>query len=307
MDTDLAARLDHSIGDPPPDADPLPGLLTAGRRRVRRRRVLAGTASAAAVVVAVGGASLLAGGSPDRASGPPVATQPSGVGPSSAASTPRSSPAPVPSAPPRRLTNKVMAAVLVEDGEVTLSDGATVLRRLDPPPTSGLTTVALEVDFRGWTWWFVDVSTVDGAGAGTFGWAGDATETFEAWADREGAELRSQLSDEAASGSSSSSLGTPEADLVVFAPPGSTRLEPVGDATVLEQRGDVDLGPDFTAPGEPTAVALVRTADGRELYVVARGGADPAYISVPKDVGGVDLDAFVAFARDRYESGEGLL
>lgn len=307
MDTDLAARLDRSIGTPPPDDDPLAGLLRSGRRAVRRRRLVAGAASAAAVVVVVGGTSLLSGGAPDRASAP-VATQPSAPSASSGSSAPASPEASeAPPAPPRRMTEKVMAAVEVADGEVTLSDGATVLRRLDPPPTSGLTTVALEVDFRGWTWWFVDVSTVDGAGAGTFGWAGDATETFEAWADREGAELRSQLSDEAASGSSSSSLGTPEADLVVFAPPGSTRLGPVGDATVLEKRGDVDLGPDFAAPGEPTAVALVRTADGRELYVVARGGADPAYISVPKDVGGVDLDAFVAFARDRYESGEGLL
>lgn len=311
MDNDLAARLDASIGEPPPADDPLPGLLAAGHRRVRRRRVLAGAASAAAVVVVVGGASVLGGGSPERASGPPVATRPSAAAPSSTASTsstPRSALSPVPSAPPRRLTEKVMAAVVVEAGEVRLSDGATVRRRLEPPPTAdGLTTVALVVDHRGFTWWFVDVATADGAGAGTMRWVGSAGGSFEAWVDREGAALRSQLSDEAAAGSSSTSLGTPETDLVAFAAPGSSLLEPVGDATVLEQRGPVVLGPDFAAPGEPTAAALVRTADGREVYVVARGGADPAYISVPREVGGADLDAFLDFARERYASGEGLL
>ena len=102
--------------------------------------------------------------------------------------------------------------------------------------------------------------------------------------------------------------GRPADDLVSLAD-GTERLVPAEGVTILEQRPGVDVGTSFAAPGDRTAAARVRTATGQVVYVLARvlDGTSQA-ISVPEAKGGPDLDAFLAFARERYaEGGGGLL
>jgi hypothetical protein len=99
--------------------------------------------------------------------------------------------------------------------------------------------------------------------------------------------------------------GTPADDVVSLAA-GTQRLVPAEGVTILEQRPGVDVGSSFAAPGGRTAAARVRTADGQVVYVLARavrGGSQA--IAVPEAKGGPDLDAFLAFARERYAPGGG--
>ena len=86
-------------------------------------------------------------------------------------------------------------------------------------------------------------------------------------------------------------------------------LVAVDGVTIVEQRPSPDVGASFATPADTSAVALVEV-DGRRWYVLARRstGSPAQYIAVRLNDGGPDLDAFIAFAQERYaEGGGGLL
>ncbi|WP_299050606.1 hypothetical protein [uncultured Nocardioides sp.] len=74
--------------------------------------------------------------------------------------------------------------------------------------------------------------------------------------------------------------------------------------TVVDQR-DVDLGPSFAPPGSP-AVAVELEVNGERTFALLRR-VDGTTDVIPSRIDFFDLDAFVADARERYDSGEGVL
>lgn len=97
--------------------------------------------------------------------------------------------------------------------------------------------------------------------------------------------------------------GEPLDQLVEFGPDGT--LRPLAGVRLLRQVADIDLGEEFAAAGVPTAAAEV-TWEGQRWFVVARDTpeADPEYI--PSFAHDLTLEQFLADAKLRYDSGEGL-
>ena len=77
MDTELATRIDRSLGPAPEGPDPLADLLREGHRAVRRRRLAVTVASAVAVLAVGGGTALATGGGDGGRAEAPVAEPPS--------------------------------------------------------------------------------------------------------------------------------------------------------------------------------------------------------------------------------------
>ena len=141
MDTDLASRLDRSIGPSPAGDDGLTALLDRGHRAVARRRLAGGGASVLALLVVAGGLGLAASGGPEHASAP-IAGDPS----------------PTPAAPtPTEAWDHQLATFDPRTGAVVVADGVTVTERIEnpygvPAPAQSL-GLALEKD--GTTYWYV--------------------------------------------------------------------------------------------------------------------------------------------------------
>lgn len=304
MDTDLAGRLDRSIGTAPDGPDALAGVLAEGHRVVRRRRIAGSVASAAAVVVVVGGAALATGGSSDRAA-PPVADPPA-ASPSVATDSASASPSPTPTA--TWAWGEDLAAYDFARGEVVTRPDATVLRRIDNPydlvPPAG--SSALEMTSgAGVRFWYA-FSWDDGGGGSASTRADQADGPFRSWVENvrpiSGSEAGPDTSD------APPPAGEPADGLVQFV--GVTEeLEALDGATVVTQRAGVRVGDDFAGPDDRTAAAQVRTAQGDELFVLVRAfpGEPAQVISVPVDEVGGGLDAFLDYARDAYAGGGGLL
>jgi hypothetical protein len=266
MDLDLREAFDQGFGPEPPHR-PVSDRIEGGQRAVRRRRLVGSVLTVAvAAVLGLSATSLLDDG-PDRTT--QVADDPT-VAPG-ADSWPAEEPA--------RYT---------DDGTLEIRPAATVLQRLDDPlgdPTADHRSVALALEYQGTETWLI------------LGWqteADDSTSTsvtavsptggtFADWVDATAEPPRSYLSF-AADGSLVAGLGV----------------------TIVEQRHPVHLE-NFVLNGEPTAAALLRGPDGKKWYVVARlldGEVDS--IAVPFRMGGPDLDAFLAYAREKYGEGVGL-
>ena len=300
MDTELADHLDRSIG-PAPDDDPrLADLLDQGRRAVRRRRVLTGAASAAAVVVVVGGLALATGDGPERTA-PPVADDPTPTAQTSPSASP-SRAAESPAAAPEWEGGDDLAIYDVGTGELLINPAATVVQRVDNPfdVTAPATSVGLVLTRGEKTFWYALYWDV-GGGSGAASPA-EHGRAFRAWLD----DMHGIVaSDDVTIPDGGDFPGEPADDLVSLAD-GTEQLVPAEGVTILEQRPGVDVGRSFAAPGDRTAAARVRTATGQVVYVLARftGGASQA-ISVPEATGGPDLEAFLAFARERYAAGGG--
>jgi hypothetical protein len=296
MDTELAARLDRSIGPAPDDQVPVAALLEPGRRALRRRRVAAAVGSAAAVLVIAGGVALTTGGGPGRAHEPIAGT-----------------PSPSPAAPEPDQAGTAwpggddLAVYDGASGEVLIDPAATVVQRVENPydltPPAG--SVGLSLSRDGATVWYA-MAWDDGTSTATSAPADQAEGSFRAWL-REVSGIVPQANGDDPSGSDDPPPGLAGRELVRFTP-GGEALVPADGVTLLEQRVGVDGGASFAAAAD-TAAASVRDADGSLYYVLARrgGGGPPQYITVPKRDGGADLDAFLDFARAQYASGEGLL
>jgi hypothetical protein len=302
MSAELADRLDRSIGPAPESDDLLAGLLAAGHGAVRRRRVAAIAGAAAAVLVVAGGVAVATGGSPDRAT-PPVGE------PTSTASTtpPAATASATATVTPEWDGGDELAFYDSSSGQVTIRPGATVVQRIDNPyhlrPPRGSVAVAVAGD--GTTIWYVMVW--DPSGTSEAAQPADPNGSFRQWV--HDVSSIAATDQKGASQPGTDFPGRPEDGLVVFVADHGELLGPLEGVVVLEQREGVDVGPSFASEEDDTAAAEVRAPDGKVFYVLARRtpGEPPQYIAVPRSKGGADLDAFLAFARERYAEGSGLL
>ncbi len=303
MDTELADRLDRSIGPAPESDDLLAGLLAAGHGAVRRRRVATVAGTAVAVLVVAAGVAVATGGSPDRATAP--ASEPTATA-SAAPEPPTPTPAATASVGPAWAWGHELAAFNPTTGELEIHPGATVVQRIDNPyhldPPRGSVAVAVAKGQR--TMWYA----VAWDGTGASGATTPAQGSFRAWVQQVSA-IASSAEEGDGSAPTPGFPGQDRDDLVAFVADHGERLGPVGDVVVLEQRAGVDVGPSFATAADDSAAAEVRTADGTVLFVLARrtAGGPAQYIAVTQAEGGADLDAFLALARDRYAEGSGLL
>jgi hypothetical protein len=296
VDTDLAARLDTSLGRVPDDADPLPALLRQGRRALRRRRVAAVGGVVAAVAVVAGGASLASGGAPDRAGEAPFAGEPTS---SVTVLTPIPAPTvPAPDAGADLPARFDLATWDEQTGEVALHPGAAVLERVDDPYDlpGGQRSVGLALVFEGSHYYWM--LTADGGMA-----AAPASTT--------GGSLAQWLDEVDPTVVTHRTPGRPS-DLVGFAADHGELLVPRSGVTILEHREGVDVGSSFASAADDTAAARVQVRSGAVVYVLARRSAgappgDAQYIQVAATPDLPDLDAFLAFARAQYAGGQGLL
>jgi hypothetical protein len=190
-------------------------------------------------------------------------------------------------------------------GRLVLDPDVDVLTRVDDPFTHGTTdrSVALELSFRGATYWIAQYHSSDGSSGGTADYAGQqAQQTFESWVQQQdpGGDTGSGVGPDVWP-------GTVDADLVHFSEDGSERLVAHPGARIVEQRAHVSVGESFAGPGDQTAAAEVVSADGTHLYVLARAfdGKPGQYIYVSRAEGGRDLTDFLGLARHRYAAGGG--
>jgi hypothetical protein len=300
---DLPARLERAIGEPPPPGE-LPDPRVAGLRAVRRRRATAVVAAAAVVVAAAGGVAALTGGSNREASSVQVATDPT------------TSPAPVPEPPVRPAPDTVYLpsvpvpgtdpagtsttrlrddhwAAYRADGTLELLPDVTVVRRIDDPIASDLTSVGLELSRPGKVDQFYVVELIEGmpGDVSTSVPVGGDYPTLESWI----AHLDQPVDPMPL---------FPTDDLVTRAADGT--LAPTEGARILDQRNGVEVSPRFSTAGD-TSAALV-TRNGRRFFVLVRSsyGAIDVIVTPQEQAEAVELDGFIAWARQRYASGEGL-
>ncbi len=83
-------------------------------------------------------------------------------------------------------------------------------------------------------------------------------------------------------------------------------LLPRDGVELLQQTGDIDLGPSFAGPNDRTAVAEVTYA-GERWYVLARDSdGDIQYFPTAASVSEPTLEEFLPYAKAAYNSGGGL-
>jgi hypothetical protein len=276
-------------------------VLLQGRRALRRRRLAVATVTAAAVVAVVGTTFVASGGTSGQgAPAPGIAGSPSpGATPTVAT--------PSPEVPTRAEIMLALRRPLAEydgSGRLVIDPEADVVTRVDDPYTGGTTdrSVAMELSFRGATYWVSQYHSSDGSSGGTADYPGYRyPQTFAAW-----------VRDQDPGGNTGSVVGpdvwpgVERADLVRFVG-GTERLEARGATRILRQRAHVSVGSSFAGPTDHTAAAEVVDADGKRFYVLARSmdGKAGQYIAVPRSVGGTSLEAFLDVARARYADGGG--
>jgi hypothetical protein len=191
-------------------------------------------------------------------------------------------------------------------GQVQVTEG-TVLRVVENPfgVAPPAASVGVQLQVGGGVYWYAVYNAPDGGGRDASIYAPDAKRPFEGWLQR-----MSGIADGGRSVVGPDVWpGVADLDLVAFV--GDTEELAASDGvTILEQRAHVRVGDSFAGPGDQTAAAEVRAADGTGYYVLARrfDGKPGQYIAVPVEQGGRDLDAFLELARTRYaEGGGGLL
>lgn len=280
-------------GEPAPR--PSETYVALGRRRQRQRRVGLGAAAAGVVGVLAVGAGLLVGGggpdaAPDRA---PVAQTPSASGPVTAptagatgtgAASPPAQPVSEVLTPGQHVGYDGLGRVVLRPGWRVERQVANPLHRVAPDDSVGLVVVKGTQRY----WYLLDHAQTGGGAS----WdpAGTTYARFEQWLDDQ-VDLQN---------------GDQPVGFVTFAGSGPV-LEPGIGARILRQWPDPDV-PGFAAPGDTTAVAKVEV-DGLTYFVLARRSSDGATDTIPFQADLLDeptLAAFLAHARDRYASGEGL-
>lgn len=299
---DISDEIDASFGTGPTEG-PVHAILADGHRALRRRRLATGGVAGLVMVVLGSGAVVAAGGGGDRAGGrdADVAGSPSAAASSEAAE------------PTRKQVRRVLRMQLADyggDGQLTIDPRARVVQRIENPYELAAPgkSVALALEFRGATYWFVMYRYADGEGGGSSTWSGNTDLYFEDWVSSE--QMLSDDTPDPGPGSGADAWpGIPDLDLVRFVGD-SEVLEPVEGVTLVEQRPSPVIGDAFATAADRSAVALVRDGDGEKFYVLARSvdGTQAEYIAVTAADGGPTLDAFLDLARDRYApDGGGLL
>ena len=179
------------------------------------------------------------------------------------------------------------------DGELEIRPGVEVLHRVDDylAGTRWVRSVALEIRFRGEVSW-VDASQLRN-GHSSSGWS----EPSDAWAD-----FRAWVADQAAANGVGEPLAGGGYPPLVEVRGDGTFGELPG-ATVLAQQADPELPASFAPASETTGAAYVER-DGTRYLVLSRPGD---LVVVPAAGHGASLGELLAWARQRYESGEGLL
>jgi hypothetical protein len=303
--TDLAERIDRSIGAGPDSTLSIDLLLSRGRARRRRRRAAAGGAAVAAAVAVFAGSTLARSAWPDHVRGTSeYVASPSPSATAAATGSPTPNPSPVGSIPEaEREQLKTLADRAVTfrgDGHVRLAPGATVVRALANPygSTPPAWSRGLAVDFQGHEFWYAMSGPGDGSVRGSTQYVvlpQDGQAAFEQF-----------VAAQDPGGADPSSVG-PD----VW--PDVTSIDPVhltaGGALVADagyhvvsRRSGVDVGRAWAGPGYQTAAALVRADDGSRYYVLARraDGKPGQYVTVPQAGNGADLTAFLGIASARY-------
>lgn len=184
---------------------------------------------------------------------------------------------------------------LSSDGELITADGVQVLQEVENPigVSPPQLTIGVAYDYRGVTHWAVIDGETTANGVVTTGLSTERAfrsfPTFEYWLDEQAA-LQN---------------GEPPLELVRFGD--GEQLLPRDGVEILQQTGDVDLGPSFASPGDRTAVAEVMYA-GERWYVLARDVPDSGiqYFPTAASVSKPTLEEFLPYAARSYQAGEGL-
>ncbi|MBM7517607.1 hypothetical protein [Nocardioides nitrophenolicus] len=295
MSTDVwdqvAAALEAGYDDEPAPREP-GGYVAAGRRRLRNRRLRLGAAGAVLAAAAVTVALLPDGAAPRSTPDPtPVVQQPTPTATEAEPTAPTE-----PTEPAEKVSDVLVPGQQVGydgHGNVVLRRGWRVVREVPNPldrvaPEASAGLVVTDGDR---TYWYLLDHTVDGGGA-SWDPAGSRHPRFEQWLD-DMVDLQ---------------RGTEPEGYVAFAADGT--LTPGVGVRILRQWPDQDLRglPGFAAPGDRTAVAKV-VVDGRVAFVLARQTGGGPTDAIPVDAERLPeptLAAFLAYARERYASGEGL-
>ena len=292
-------EIDASFGTGPSEG-PVHVIVADGHRALRRRRLATSGAATLVAIVLGSSAVFAAGGGGDNAGGPDA----------NVAGSPTVAASPTKIEPTRQQVRRALRMNLADygdDGRLVIDSRARVVQRLDNPYdlAGPAKSVAVAVEFRGATYWFVAYRYANGAGGGSSTWSGDSDQSFEDWVSSE-----PMLSDGTTTSDAPDTWpGIPNLDLVRFVGAGDA-LEPVDGVTIFQQRPSPRIGDAFATAGDRSAVASVGTADGERYYVLARSvdGTEPQYIAVKAADGGPTLNAFLDRARARYaKDGGGLL
>ncbi len=297
---DLHDELEDAIGHGPALPPPVE-RLASGRRALRRRRAVVAAGAAAAVAAVVLPVAALAGGTP-TSGGEPAPAAP----PATASATPTPSVAPRLDIEPKAQFERSLRQVAYADlttGELMIDPRAEVLHRIDDLyPGKDTQSVALDLLLRGEREWVV-LEWDEGGSSGTLGGPDDDFYTgwddFLAKATSGGGMTDGPPPRNRGGGGDDQPVPGEVTGLRVK----SETFSSDGSTTILEQRPSPDLPETFAMPGEATAAAYVEQ-DGERYLVLSR---PDQLIAVESAGHGDSLDALLAWARERYESGEGLL
>jgi hypothetical protein len=266
----LTDALEKSFVDEPAHR-PVQQRITAGRRLVRRRRAVTG-AAAVAVVAVLGAGYAVIGSDGERASEPPIADQK------------KDQPVEDETSFSQDLLDDYQV-VVAPNGLLLKAPGVEILQKVPNPGGYGDPGKAYGVafTFEGTTRW----SLIDPSG-GSYEDAFRSFPTFEYW-----------LADQVAL-----QQGEPMLALVRFG--AGEELLPRAGVAILQQTGDIDIGPRFAGPNDRSAAAEVRYA-GERWYVLARElDGDIQYFPTAASVSKPTLEEFLPYAKDSYNTGDGL-
>ena len=292
-------RLESAFGDEPPHV-PIEQQLAAGQVALRRRRIGQCMAAVAAVAVISVGSVVLGGRTSDSdqrltpATDGPTPPSASSTGDGATTTTAAAWPAPG------------QLAYLDADGTVHIRPDVE-LRRQVTVSTSGRSAAAratmLAVTKKDETWWLnLEFDQ------GRLRIPGETVGPFDSWDEKW---FESWVADHRVRSGSTNGNGSSPAvgdeQLVHF---NNGRLVAEDGVTISQERPDPGFA-GFNPDGVPVAVADVKDAQGVRWFVLARANDDGTTqnISARAGVGPVpaDLDDFIAWARQKYDSGEGLL